>query len=156
MDLRRVLAIGFLLILTTAAAGKKKISDFKEVGGEDDAPTSHSKEAVAADSAEAEKPKLKDTEEILTGTVTVMRKITLTEAFFKELKDSYYIPSGSKNYPIFKAFTESSKKGTKVTFKANKKSRQVISMEDAPVPVTPANPATPKSDAGTSSKSGSQ
>ena len=144
MILPQFLILLFSIILASTSHGKKGPTDFKPVEGEDVA------ESVAVSESESEKPKLKDTEEVLTGTVTVMRKITLTEAFFKDLKESYYIPAGSKNYPIFKAFTESSKKGTAVTFKVNKKSRQVISMEDAP-----ANPVG-ISESGSKSKSGSK
>lgn len=83
-------------------------------------------------------------EESLSGTVKVMRKNGMTEVFFSDLKESYFIPSGSKNYGIFKALTESQKRGSKVSFKVNKKSRQVLDIE--------ASTPTPASDA---KKSGS-
>jgi hypothetical protein len=131
-------AVLFLSFNTWAAEGKKKISDFKDVGGEDievtEKPTKGSTQDDATEAAAAtvkdEKPALKENEEMLSGTVNVIRKLGMTEVFFKDLKDSYFIPSGSKNYSIYKAFEESNKKGNKVSFKANKKSRQVISIED--------------------------
>jgi len=121
----------FAQAAATEAAAKKtsKGSGFVEIGDEaEDAAES----AEIAEKKE-EKPALKDTEEILSGTVKIMRKNGLTEAFFKDLKESYFIPSGAMNHTIFKAFEASSKTGKKVTFKANKKSRQVLSLEsDAP------------------------
>lgn len=100
--------------------GTKEITDFQEVGEEED----------SVEEEAEKKPVLGENEELLSGRVSVIRKLGSTEVFFKDLKDSYYIPSGAKNYSIYKAFEASSKKGNKVHFKANKKSRQVISLED--------------------------
>jgi hypothetical protein len=112
-----------------------KAGDFVELGdaeqsgdtdkGAEGAATKDSKEAKAA-------LKAKDSEQVLTGTVRVLRKITSTEAFFTDLPDSYMIPSGNGYYSIYKAFTESQKKGTPVSFRVNTKSRRVLSLEDAP------------------------
>jgi hypothetical protein len=128
-----------LLSLSTFAAGKKKITDFQPVGDDDSENSETADAKKIAESIKEVKPKLNDNEETLTGTVSVMRRNNnMTEAFFKDLKESYFVPSGSKNYEVFKALQDSSKKGTKVTFKANKKSRQVISLEDAPATLSPA------------------
>jgi hypothetical protein len=113
---------------SSGATSAKKPSDFKSVGDDDDSADA-AKDAAA--SVKDEKPVLSDNEEIQTGTVSVIRKNGLNEVFFKDLKESYFIPSGSKNYGIYKAFMDAQKKTSKVTFRANKKSRQVISMEDA-------------------------
>lgn len=121
-----VLGLGLvILLLDVRAEALPDASDFKEVGEE-------TQEAAAE---EVEKTKLGENEKILSGTVRVIRKIELTEVFFKDLNDSYFIPSGRAYSSIYKALEESMKKGTSVSFKANTKSRRVLSLESAPEPV---------------------
>ncbi|MGZ3743207.1 MAG: hypothetical protein ACXWRE_01995 [Pseudobdellovibrionaceae bacterium] len=115
-----VVLIGF------KAGALPKASDFKEVG--EDSP-----EIKEVEEKSSNPPVLSSEEAILSGTVRVIRKIDMTEAFFKDLKDSYFIPSGSKYSSIYKALDESMKKGTAVSFKANTKSRRILSVEMAPL-----------------------
>jgi hypothetical protein len=127
-----------VLLISFKVGALPKASDFKEVGADEQEISSGENNKSLQKEEEAEKPKLEENEEILSGTVRVIRKIEMTEVFFKDIKDSYYIPSGSKYSSIYKALNESMKKGTQVSFKANTKSRRVISLESAPVK-SPAN-----------------
>ncbi len=116
--------LGVLLICDSVRA-LPNATDFKEVG-------EGNQEAIL----DTERPKASDNEELLSGTVRVIRKIEMTEVFFKDLKDSYYIPSGNKYSSIYKALDESMKKGTQVSFKANAKSRRILSLESTPAKKT--------------------
>lgn len=122
-----VMMSGTVMTLTTLIAGTAaaksllpKAADFVELSG--------SEKDTEKDSV---KETGKENEATLTGTVRVMRKIEHTEVFFKDLPDSYVIPSGNKYSSIYNAMTESQKNGTAVTFRANTKSRRVLSMEAA-------------------------
>jgi hypothetical protein len=145
--------IGVLLMSFNAVA-LPKASDFKEVKVDE--------QEVSASEEETEKPKLNghlnDSEEILSGTVRVIRKIGMIEVFFKDLKESYYIPSGGQHSAIFKALDESRKKGTPVSFKANTKSRRVLSLETAPAksPTTSGTDENSAANSPTSSADGSK
>lgn len=124
--MKLLLGYGFFLFFCgIAKADLPKASDFKEVGEAEEVSTPSE---VAPEAA-----KLAASEQIFSGTVRVIRKIDMTEVFFKDLKDSYYIPSGSQYSSIYKALDESMKKGTAVGFKANTKSRRILSLESAPV-----------------------
>lgn len=128
--LRRLFLLMVLIPLTV----------FAEVGSEAEAEEPAESVSPSPSLSPSLSPEAKATpnefEESLSGTVKLIRKIGMTEVFFTDLKESYFIPSGSKNYSIFKAFSESQKKGTKVSFKVNKKSRQVVDIE-APRAATP-------------------
>jgi len=112
-----------------------KASDFKELGTEDE----HEETAATATSAaESTKPATNENEELVSGTVRIIRKIEMTEVFFKDLKDSYFIPSGANYGSIYKACQESEKKGSRVGLKVNKKTRRILSVESSAIK----NPAT--------------
>lgn len=100
-------------------------SDFKEIGEE-------TSEEVSGEVSEEAAVKLEANEEVLSGTVRVLRKIGMTEVFFKDLKESYYIPSGRNYSSIFKACEDSAKKNSRISFKVNSKSRRILSLEQAP------------------------
>lgn len=103
----------------------EKASDFQEVGSAD--------EGEEGPSAKKEtKPAAAENEKLLSGTVRVMRKIGVTEVFFKDLSDSYVIPSGRHYSSLYKAFNESQKKGHKVSFRANTKTRHILTFEETP------------------------
>ncbi|WP_413287523.1 hypothetical protein [Bdellovibrio sp. HCB337] len=142
-----------VLILSLSAFAKDKNAGFKEVHSSDESSTETSSDSEAASTKE-EEPKvvLKENEEILSGTVRIIRKIDETEVFFKDIKDSYFIPSSPSHNAIFKALSESQKKGTSVSFKANTKTRRIVSMESGK---TKTAPATTASDSG-NNKPGSQ
>lgn len=128
-----------------------KASDFKDVGSDEDAVTEES-DSNSSDSATA-KPKMAENEELVSGTVRVIRKLSMTEVFFKELKDSYFIPSGAGYSAIYKACQESEKKGIQVGLKVNTKSRRILSVESSAVK----SPATTGgADKGTSTSGGSK
>jgi hypothetical protein len=133
-NLCRGLSLVGLLLLTTHAWGgppaqggsAKKSGGFVEIGeGADDGAADSSTEDTAA------KPALKDNEQVLSGTVRVMRKNGLTEVFFKDLPESYFVPSGVGYSSLYKSLAESEKKGTAVSFKVNTKSRRILSLEDS-------------------------
>jgi len=146
----------FILVLVLslhAAADTKKVSDFKEVGGEDsDAGEVSKAEAQSEKENKVGRPSLKENEEVMSGTVNVIRKIDMTEVFFKDLKESYFIPSGSKNYSIYKAMEQSQKKGTKISFKVNTKSRRIVDLSEAPTPDKAPASTTESTDASKGSK----
>jgi hypothetical protein len=124
-----------------STANQSKAGDFVEIGGTDEADTTRSagasadgksaKGSVHAGDDEAAKPAFKENEQIKSGTVRVLRKLGMTEAFFKDLPDSYLIPSGPNYSGIYKALSESEKSGTPVSFKVNTKSRRILSLEEA-------------------------
>jgi hypothetical protein len=126
-----------ILLCSVNVLAKPKASDFKEVISQDETDVS---QEAAASVEEEPKVVLKDNEQILSGSVRVLRKIDKTEVFFKDLKDSYYISSGTNYSSLFKAFDQSQKDGKAVSFKVNTKSRQVLSLESAPVK-SPSAPA---------------
>lgn len=135
--------LGILVIaFSLSVFAKNKSSDFTEV-------TSSDAETMPDQPKEDVKTALKDNEEILSGTVRVIRRIEMTEVFFKDLNGSYIIPSGPQYSSIYKALEESQKKGGAVSFKANTKTRRILTLEDSKPKSTPA--ADP---AGNSSKSG--
>lgn len=134
--------LSFLLAAPHYKALAKELgSDFKEVLSEDDAPGGSEKDPAKNSQESVQASSLKENEALLSGHVRVMRKIDKTEVFFKDLKDSYIIPSGSSYGGLFKAFEQSQKKGTTVHFKANIKTRQILSLESAPSQVSPAGRA---------------
>lgn len=106
-----------------------KASDFKDVGAEEEG-TVESGEAPSKET-DAAKPRLGENEEMVSGTVRIIRKLDMTEVFFKDLKDSYFIPSGANYGSIFKACQESEKKGSPVGLKVNNKSRRILSVESS-------------------------
>lgn len=119
-------SIFIIVFLTSGMAA----SDFKEVESADDvAATVKIEKSAEGDSAADTESKKNPDEVSLSGTVNVIRKISVTEVFFKDLKDSYVIPSGSQHSQIYKALEESRKKGTPVSFRANSKSRRIVSIE---------------------------
>jgi hypothetical protein len=134
MDFMKTLII-LILISSLNVLAKPKASDFKEVLSSDEAEVT---EGAAASVEEEPKVVLKDNEQILSGSVRVLRKIDKTEVFFKDLKDSYFISSGTNYSSLFKAFDQSQKDGKPVSFKVNTKSRQVLSLESAPAKSTSA------------------
>lgn len=123
-----------VLTLGLQAGALPKASDFKEIGADEEA------EVTTPDAAEstdlAAKPPLAANEELVSGTVRVIRKMGMTEVFFKDLKDSYFIPSGANYSTIYKACQESEKKGQPVSFKVNSKSRRILSLEAAATATT--------------------
>ncbi|HEY8270642.1 MAG TPA: hypothetical protein VIG33_07110 [Pseudobdellovibrionaceae bacterium] len=125
--IRGLFGAGFGVLLISFKAGAlPQASDFKEVGEE-------IQEVQEVSKDEERRPQLGENEKILSGTVRIIRKLEMTEVFFKDLNDSYYIPSGRGYSAIYKALEESSKKGTPVSFKANTKNRRVLSLESAPL-----------------------
>lgn len=116
---------------SSSSSSLPKAGDFVEVDSADSAEDSAANEETAA------APEMNPDEAVLTGTVRVMRKLNHTEVFFKDLKDSYIIPSGNSYYSLYKAFNDSEKTGSAVSFKANTKARRVLSLADGP-----ASPAT--------------
>lgn len=104
-------------------------SDFKEIGEETSEEVSGE---VSGEVSEEAAVMLEANEEVLSGTVRVLRKIGMTEVFFKDLKESYYIPSGRNYSSIFKACEDSAKKNSRISFKVNSKSRRILSLEQAP------------------------
>lgn len=132
----------FLLLFMIVGIGVSRgwalpaASDFKEVGAEETATESEGDSAglerMDTQVSDAAALKLENNEQIISGTVRVLRKIDMTEVFFKDHKDSYYIPSGRNYSSIFKACQESAKKNTPISFKVNTKSRRILSMEQAP------------------------
>lgn len=118
-----LLGVLFLSLMTLALP---KASDFQEVGVGD----GEAAEATVVSDQE-ENNTLGVDEALVSGTVRVMRKIAMTEVFFKDLKDSYFIPSGGGYSAIFKACQESEKKGTPVGLKVNTKSRRILSVEES-------------------------
>jgi len=106
-----------------------KASDFKDVGGDESSVAEETADATG-DSA---KPQLAEGESLVSGTVRVIRKLNMTEVFFKDLKDSYFIPSGGEYNSIYKACQESEKKGIAVGLKVNTKSRRILSVESSAV-----------------------
>jgi len=148
MDIMKTLMI-LILLCSLNVLAKPKASDFKEVISGDESEVTE-----GAPAKEDEEPKvvLKDNEQILSGSVRVLRKIDKTEVFFKDLKDSYYISSGNNYSSLFKAFDQSQKDGKPVSFKVNTKSRQVLSLESAPAKSS----GTPAVDSAVKSGSGSR
>lgn len=140
-----------VLVLSLNVFAKDKDAGFSEVLSSDETPTESVKDSETAKKDEEPKVILKENEEVLSGTVRVIRRINDTEVFFKDLKDSYIIQSGSNYSSIFKALDNSQKKGTAVSFKANTKSRRILSLESAS---TKSAPATSSSDG--SAKSGNK
>ena len=138
------LLLGVLIIGFNAFAAQKG-SDFKEVGTEDEV-VSEGGDKVS--SAEAAKPQLGENEELVSGTVRVIRKLEMTEVFFKELKDSYFIPRGGQYSSIFKACQESEKKGSPIGLKVNTKSRRILAIESSAVKSPAAGGAESKSSSG--------
>lgn len=141
MRILQTLVCVFLASAVGFAAGLPKASDFKDIGSGDSATDkTTSKTSDKADKVDTDKkdgvdgdeskPNLKDNEEVLSGTVHIMRKAGQTEVFFKDLKESYYIPSGNNHNAIFKACETSQNKGTKMSFKANTKTRQILSLQN--------------------------
>ncbi|RYZ78932.1 MAG: hypothetical protein EOP06_28145 [Proteobacteria bacterium] len=135
-----------ILLLFMSPAGKAqekarstKPSDFKPVGDDVDSKVEVQSKKKPKDAADAnteepvdeKKPELKPNEEMISGTVNVIRKITMTEVFFKDLKESYFIAPGSASYGVFRALEQSRKTGKPVAMKVNKKSRQIISIDEA-------------------------
>jgi hypothetical protein len=123
------LLLGVLFVGYSAFA-LQKASDFKEVGVEDEAV---SESSGKMNSTEAAKAQLGENEQLVSGTVRVIRKLEMTEVFFKDLKDSYFIPSGNQYNSIFKACQESEKKGSPVGLKVNTKSRRILAIESSAV-----------------------
>lgn len=127
-----------------------KASDFKDVGSDEDSVSEESTEKSSG--TETAKPKTAENEEMVSGTVRVIRKLDMTEVFFKDLKDSYFIPSGAGYSSIYKACQESEKKGSPVGLKVNTKSRRILSVESSAVKSPAAGGAESKSNSGTGSK----
>jgi hypothetical protein len=123
-----------------------KASDFKDVGSEDESATEDSNTKTT--SSEGAKPAMAENEELVSGTVRVIRKLTMTEVFFKDLKDSYFIPSGMNYSSIYKACQESEKKGSPVGLKVNTKSRRILSVESSAVKSPAAGGAESKTTSG--------
>lgn len=121
----------FVLLFSLSVSAKDKSGGFTEVHSSDESDVESSSDAETSSSESEPKVVLKEDEEILSGTVRIIRKIDNTEVFFKDIKDSYIIPSGSGYSTIFKAMEQSQKKGSAVSFKANTKSRRVLSMESS-------------------------
>jgi hypothetical protein len=132
---------------SSSSAGKA--GGFVEIGGTDEADTP--KNAGAGADGKSAKPALKENEQIKSGTVRVLRKLGMTEAFFKDLPDSYLIPSGPSYSGIYKALSESEKSGTPVSFKVNTKSRRILSLEEA----APGAEAAGATNSGSDGKAGS-
>lgn len=123
-----------------------KASDFKDVGGEEESAAEDA--GHKSTSSEAAKPAVAENEELVSGTVRVIRKLTMTEVFFKDLKDSYFIPSGANYSSIYKACQESEKKGSPVGLKVNNKSRRILSVESSAIKSPAAGGADSKSNSG--------
>lgn len=123
-----------------------KASDFKDVSSEDESVTEDSNGKTT--SSEGAKPAMAENEELVSGTVRVIRKLTMTEVFFKDLKDSYFIPSGMNYSSIYKACQESEKKGSPVGLKVNTKSRRILSVESSAVKSPAAGGAESKTTSG--------
>lgn len=123
-----------------------KASDFKDIGSEDEAATEDTNGKTSG--SEAAKPAMADNEELVSGTVRVIRKLTMTEVFFKDLKDSYFIPSGANYSSIYKACQESEKKGSPVGLKVNTKSRRILSVESSAIKSPAMGGAESKSNSG--------
>lgn len=137
------LLLGVLLISFNLWA-LPKASDFKNVDEDETATSSDKSTEKSTDkttTAEDEKSKLGENEEVVSGTVRVIRRIQMTEVFFKDLKDSYFIPSGSNYSSIYKACQESEKKGAPVGMKVNTKSRRILSLEQVAPTKSPATGA---------------
>jgi hypothetical protein len=105
------------LLSLAAKSALPKAGDFVELGDDSSPPL-------------VQPAPVNENEKTFSGTVRVLRKIDHTEVFFKDLPDSYVIPSGNSYSSIYKAFMNSQKTGASVTFKANIKSRRVLSIED--------------------------
>lgn len=131
-----------------SSSSASKAGDFVEIGT-DEAATP--KNAGAGADGKSAKPALKENEQIKSGTVRVLRKLGMTEAFFKDLPDSYLIPSGPNYSGIYKALSESEKSGTPVSFKVNIKSRRILSLEEA----GPGTEAAGATNSGSDGKAGS-
>lgn len=125
------MSTGFGASPTATKKSLPKAGDFVELGGDSDSG-GEVKAGVTAGEDSAAASALAPNEKLLTGTVRIIRKIQYTEAFFKDINDSYIIPSGNAYPSIYTAFLESQKKGTAVSFKVNTKSKRVISIEDTP------------------------
>lgn len=134
----KVLILLILCVSAGSILSSAKASDFKPIDEEE----TSSELSSGAGGDKASKPALKENEEVLTGTPTVIRNMGGTEVFFKDLSDSYYISSGSHYNEVFTAMKAGTEKNSKVTFKVNKKSRRILSLEEAP-PAPPAPAAEP-------------
>lgn len=106
------------------AIEKMKSNGAKEISSEKEDPRdSYSTKQV---SKKNDFSKSREEEVQLAGQPKIIRNMGKLEVFFKDLSDSYFIPSGNKQYEINKIFEQAIKKGTIVSFKAGKKSRQII------------------------------
>ncbi len=139
------LLLGALLIGFNALATQKG-SDFKEVGLEDEVVSEKSDKSSSTEVAKP--PQLGENEELVSGTVRVVRKLEMTEVFFKDLKDSYFIPSGGQYSSIFKACQDSEKKGVMIGLRVNTKSRRILAVESSAIKSPAAGGAESKSSQG--------
>ena len=85
---------------------------------------------VSSDLTQAEKKPEKKLGLELSGTPRMVRKIGKTEVFFKDLKESYFIPSGLAHNRVLSTVQKAIKNNSPIRFRAHGVSRDILTIEE--------------------------